>query len=93
MLRIYNSLTQEKEDFVSRVPGKVGMYVCGMTVYDFCHIGHGRIFVVFDMVSIHEVCFNAVTCICCKMIVRVKNKFAVEKNEECENAKQYSSKL
>lgn len=51
MLRIYNSLTQQKEEFVPLIPGKVGMYVCGMTVYDFCHIGHGRIFVVFDMVS------------------------------------------
>lgn len=51
MLKIYNSLTQEKADFVPRVPGKVGLYVCGMTVYDFCHIGHGRIFVVFDMVT------------------------------------------
>jgi cysteinyl-tRNA synthetase len=51
MLRIYNSLSQQKEAFVPRVPGKVGIYVCGMTVYDFCHIGHGRIFVVFDMVT------------------------------------------
>lgn len=51
MLRIYNSLTQQKEEFVPLIPGKVGLYVCGMTVYDFCHIGHGRIFVVFDMVS------------------------------------------
>lgn len=51
MLKIYNSLSQQKEDFVPREPGKVGLYVCGMTVYDFCHIGHGRIFVVFDMVA------------------------------------------
>jgi cysteinyl-tRNA synthetase len=51
MLRIYNSLSQEKEEFIPRVPGKIGLYVCGMTVYDYCHVGHGRIFVVFDMVS------------------------------------------
>jgi cysteinyl-tRNA synthetase len=51
MLRIYNSLSKQKEDFVPRVPGKVGIYVCGMTVYDLCHIGHGRLFVVFDMVT------------------------------------------
>lgn len=51
MLRIYNSLSKEKEDLVSLVPGKIGLYVCGMTVYDLCHIGHGRIFVVFDMVT------------------------------------------
>lgn len=51
MLRIYNSLSKEKEDFVPRVPGKVGIYVCGITVYDYCHIGHGRMFVVFDVVT------------------------------------------
>lgn len=51
MLRIYNSLAREKQDFVPRVPGKVGMYVCGMTVYDLCHLGHARVLVVFDMVQ------------------------------------------
>jgi cysteinyl-tRNA synthetase len=50
MLQIYNTLTRTKELFKPIEPGKVGIYVCGMTVYDFCHIGHGRIFVVFDMV-------------------------------------------
>ena len=51
MLKIYNSLTKQKETFVPRVPGKVGMYVCGMTVYDYCHIGHARVMVVFDVVA------------------------------------------
>ena len=51
MLRIYNSLTRTKEDFVPRNPGKVGMYVCGITVYDYCHIGHARMMVVFDTVQ------------------------------------------
>jgi cysteinyl-tRNA synthetase len=50
MLRIYNTLARDKQEFVSIVPGKVGMYVCGMTVYDYCHIGHARVLVVFDMV-------------------------------------------
>jgi cysteinyl-tRNA synthetase len=49
-LRIYNTLTGEKEQFVPLVPGKVGMYVCGVTVYDYCHIGHARAGVVFDMI-------------------------------------------
>jgi cysteinyl-tRNA synthetase len=49
-LRIYNTLTRKKEDFDPIVPGKVGMYVCGMTVYDMCHIGHARSMVVFDVV-------------------------------------------
>lgn len=50
MLSIHNSLTKQKEIFTPIEPNKVGIYVCGMTVYDYCHIGHGRIFVVFDMV-------------------------------------------
>jgi len=51
MLRIHNSLSRRKEDFVPIEPGRVRMYVCGITVYDFCHIGHARMMVVFDMVS------------------------------------------
>ena len=49
MLKIYNSLTREKVTFVPISPGKVGMYVCGMTVYDYCHLGHARVMVVFDI--------------------------------------------
>jgi cysteinyl-tRNA synthetase len=51
MLKIYNTLTRKKEPFQPRVAGKVGMYVCGMTVYDYCHIGHARVMVVFDTVA------------------------------------------
>ncbi len=51
MLRIYNSLTREKQEFVPIEPGKARMYVCGMTVYDYCHLGHARVLVVFDMVQ------------------------------------------
>ena len=50
MLKIYNTLAREKQEFTPLVPGKVGMYVCGMTVYDYCHLGHARVLVVFDMV-------------------------------------------
>jgi len=51
MLKIYNTLTRKKEPFQSRIAGKIGMYVCGMTVYDYCHIGHARVMVVFDTVA------------------------------------------
>ncbi|MGZ8136113.1 MAG: cysteine--tRNA ligase [Methylococcaceae bacterium] len=51
MLKIYNTLTRKKELFQPRLTGKVGMYVCGMTVYDYCHIGHARVMVVFDTVA------------------------------------------
>jgi cysteinyl-tRNA synthetase len=50
MLQIYNTLSRSKQVFKPLVPGKVKMYVCGMTVYDFCHIGHARVMIVFDMV-------------------------------------------
>jgi cysteinyl-tRNA synthetase len=50
MLKIYNSLARAPQEFVPIEPGKVRLYVCGMTVYDFCHLGHGRVMVVFDMV-------------------------------------------
>lgn len=50
MLKIYNSIAREKQDFVSITPGKVKIYVCGMTVYDYCHLGHARVLVVFDTV-------------------------------------------
>tara|TARA_B100000686_G_C16770812_1_gene965033 strand:- start:878 stop:2323 length:1446 start_codon:yes stop_codon:yes gene_type:complete len=49
-LRIYNTLTDQKEEFAPLKPGKVGMYVCGVTVYDYCHIGHARAAVVFDII-------------------------------------------
>ncbi len=49
-LRVFNTQTGRKEDFKSVLPGRVGMYVCGVTVYDLCHIGHARSAVVFDVV-------------------------------------------
>ena len=51
MLKIFNTVARDKQDFVPIEPGKVRMYVCGMTVYDYCHLGHARVMVVFDMVT------------------------------------------
>ena len=48
-LKIYNTLTREKQLFSPLVPGKVRMYVCGMTIYDYCHIGHARMMMAFDV--------------------------------------------
>jgi cysteinyl-tRNA synthetase len=50
MLQIYNTLTRRKEDFTPLEAGKIRMYVCGITTYDYCHLGHGRMLVVFDVV-------------------------------------------
>ena len=51
MLQIYNTLTRRKETFTPIEAGKVRMYVCGMTVYDYCHLGHARVMVAFDVVA------------------------------------------
>jgi len=50
-LRLFNTLTRSYEDFVPLAPGKVRMYVCGVTVYDHCHIGHARAYVAFDVIQ------------------------------------------
>src|SRR3954462_4972154 len=50
MLTIHNSLGRTKQAFVPLRPGEVRMYVCGMTVYDYCHLGHARVLVIFDVV-------------------------------------------
>ncbi len=86
MLKLYNSLTRQKEEFKPLQPGKVGMYVCGVTIYDLCHIGHGRTFVAFDMIVRYlryrgyEVNFQRnITDVDDKIIKR-----AAENNESCE---------
>ena len=50
MLHLYNSITRKKELFTPMQPGKIGMYVCGITVYDHCHLGHARSMVGFDVI-------------------------------------------
>ena len=50
-MKIYNTLTRQKEEFRPIVEGKVGMYVCGMTVYDLCHLGHARVLTAFDVIA------------------------------------------
>jgi cysteinyl-tRNA synthetase len=51
MLQIYNTLSRQKEEFKPLQPGKVGMYVCGITIYDHCHVGHARTYVAFDVMN------------------------------------------
>jgi cysteinyl-tRNA synthetase len=50
VLRVHNSLHRNREDFVPLHPGRIGIYVCGVTVYDLCHVGHARVYVVFDTI-------------------------------------------
>lgn len=51
MIQIYNSLTRGKTPLKPRTPGKIGIYVCGITAYDYCHLGHARMLIVFDIVT------------------------------------------
>ena len=53
MLKIYNTLSGKKENFIPINKNKIGIYVCGMTVYDYCHIGHARILIMFDVIVCH----------------------------------------
>ena len=53
MLRLFDTLTGQKQELQTREPDKVGIYVCGPTVYDYSHLGHARVYVVFDTV-VHE---------------------------------------
>ena len=53
MLKIYNTLNNQKEEFQPIDANQVGIYVCGMTVYDLCHMGHARVMVMFDVITRH----------------------------------------
>ncbi|MCC7516380.1 MAG: cysteine--tRNA ligase [Pseudomonadales bacterium] len=50
-MKIYNTLARQKQEFIPLVPGQIRMYVCGMTVYDYCHLGHARVLVAFDAIT------------------------------------------
>ncbi len=86
MLKIYNSLNREKQEFIPLTPGKVKIYVCGMTVYDYCHLGHARVLVVFDtVVRWLEACGYEVIYV--RNITDVDDKIiqrAIENNESIE---------
>ncbi|WP_299497198.1 cysteine--tRNA ligase [uncultured Shewanella sp.] len=87
MLKLYNSLTRQKEEFKPIVPGKIGMYVCGITIYDLCHIGHGRTFVAFDMM-VRYLRFSGFDVNYLRNITDVDDKIikrANENNETCES--------
>lgn len=82
MLKIYNSLTGEKTEFKPLVPGKIGIYVCGNTMYDYCHIGHARSMILFDVIVNYLREFYEVTYI--RNITDIDDKIikrALENNE------------
>lgn len=86
MLRIYNTLTRQKEEFKPLQAGKVGMYVCGITVYDLLHMGHGRTYVAFDVMQ-RYFRFSGFDVTYVRNITDVDDKIikrALENNETCD---------
>jgi len=86
MLQIYNTLNRQKEVFTPIVPGKVGLYVCGITIYDHCHIGHARTYVAFDIIN-RYLRFSGFDVTYVRNITDVDDKIikrAAENNESCD---------
>ncbi|OUS29156.1 cysteine--tRNA ligase [Thalassotalea sp. 42_200_T64] len=87
MLQIYNTLSRKKEEFKPINPGKVGMYVCGITIYDHCHIGHARTYVAFDVIA-RYLRYLGYDLTHVRNITDVDDKIikrAAENNESCES--------
>ncbi|PKF61074.1 cysteine--tRNA ligase [Psychromonas sp. psych-6C06] len=92
MLKIYNTLTKQKEQFKPLIAGKVGMYVCGVTIYDYCHIGHGRTFVAFDTVA-RYLRFSGYDLTFIRNITDVDDKIIKRANENGETCDQLTTRF
>lgn len=91
MLKIYNTLTRKKEIFRPIIAGKVGLYVCGMTVYDYCHIGHARVMVIFDTVARYfRYCDYDLTYV--RNITDIDDKIIKRAHENGEDCKQLTAR-
>jgi len=92
MITIYNSLTKQKQPFTPIEPGKIRLYVCGMTVYDYCHVGHARVMVVFDVVVryLRSLCFS-VTYV--RNITDIDDKIIQRANDNGEDFKNLTSRF
>ena len=80
MLQFYNSISRKKEPFVSIKPGAIGMYVCGITVYDLCHLGHARSMVAFDVI-VRYLRFQGFNVIYVRNITDIDDKIIARANE------------
>lgn len=86
MLQIFNTLSRKKEQFTPIVPGKAGLYVCGITIYDYCHVGHARTYVAFDVIN-RYLRFLGFDVTYVRNITDVDDKIikrAAENNESCD---------
>lgn len=92
MLKIYNTLSRSKETFKPLIDGKVGMYVCGVTIYDYCHIGHARTFVAFDTVA-RYLRFSGYDLTYIRNITDVDDKIINRANENKESCEQLTERF
>ena len=86
MLQIFNTLSRKKQEFTPLVPGKASLYVCGITIYDYCHVGHGRTYVSFDVIN-RYLRFSGYDVTYVRNITDVDDKIikrAAENNESCD---------
>ncbi|NHB97206.1 cysteine--tRNA ligase [Photorhabdus stackebrandtii] len=92
MLKIFNTLSRQKEEFKPIHPGKVGMYVCGITIYDLCHIGHGRTFVSFDVVA-RYLRYLGYDLTYVRNVTDVDDKIIKRAAENCESCDELTSRM
>lgn len=92
MLHIYNTLTRKKEELKTIEPGKVKMYVCGMTVYDLCHLGHARVLVVFDT-AVRFLRFSGYDVDYVRNITDIDDKIINRANENGESIEQLTERF
>jgi len=92
MLKIYNSLTNKKETFIPIEANKVRLYVCGMTVYDYCHLGHARVMVAFDVVF-RYLKSRGYDVTYVRNITDIDDKIIQRANEKGENFKQLTERF
>lgn len=92
MLKIYNTLNRKKEIFTPKVEGQVGMYVCGMTVYDYCHIGHARVMVVFDIVA-RYLRYSGYALTYVRNVTDIDDKIIKRANENGENIRELTERF
>lgn len=92
MLKIHNSMTRSKVPFEPIEPGKVRMYVCGMTVYDYCHIGHARVLVVFDTIT-RYLAWSGYDVTYVRNITDIDDKIIVRANENGEDFRDLTSRF
>ena len=80
-LKIYNTLTRSKQDFQPREEGKVSMYVCGPTVYNYIHVGNGRAYLIFDIIR-RYLAYKGYDVFCVQNFTDVDDKIIVRAQEE-----------